>query len=171
MSASLRQLLPRLLASGEKHICLPLCGFQEDFIVAFRHAFEHCLSAAGLPYVSSYHTPVTAGFGPDAMRTLLEPVLRARLPTTIIFTSMRYYLSAQQSLYREGLQPGKNIKIAILVNEPDTPWLDPQPAYFRLPMARVQRRIMQWLNSPDSKIFHDGPLRLAADFVPGCGID
>jgi hypothetical protein len=89
MSASLRSLLPRLLERGERLVSMPLCDYGPEFIEAFRRAFSDCLSGAGLPFVPTYHTPATTERGPEALRAMLEMVLKAKPPTTLIFANWR----------------------------------------------------------------------------------
>ena len=170
LSASVRQILPHLLAAGHSHPCLPLCGYGEDHVVAIRRVFSEVFADAGLSFVPNYHVPVAEGAGMESILGLLRPVLKARLPTAMLFTDSRHYLASLNTLRKAGLFPGENLAAGILGHDVEIEWMDPQPAHFRYPLSRFRRLMLDWLLAPHAPRFQKGLILLPAGFVAGCGI-
>lgn len=172
LSANLARLLPGLLAAGERHISLPLCGYGEEFIQALRGRFAKALEAVGLPFVVGYHVPASTARGSAVLAELLQRVISAKPPGTLIFANVRHFMAALGLMERSGMQIGRNVKVALLTHDPILDWMNPQPACFRYPMEEFHRIIFRWLRKPHGPLFSAGlPLHLSADFVGGCGIE
>lgn len=171
LSANLARLLPALIADGERHISLPVCGYGVEFFNALRARFEQIFNSFGLPFVASYHVPATTARGRTALTGLLSQVLHARPPGVLIFANARQFLAALGQMEHAGLVMGRNVKVAVLSHDPILDWMEPQPASFRYPLERFHRIIFRWLRNPSGPLFAGGgPIHLKADFTGGCGI-
>ncbi len=170
LSASLRALLPRLLGSGERLISMPVCDYGPEYIEAFRNSFSDAMADAGLPFVPTYHIPATSERGPEALRAMLDKVMKAKPPTTLVFINYLHYMAALGLIRQYGLVPGMTVKVVILWFEEELLWMDPCPAVFRYPREQIWKLMMKWMRKPDDERFKQGAIHIPAEFVPGCGI-
>lgn len=166
LSDCVRGLLPDLINRGHTNFSLPICGYTEVYVEALRRACREKLEERGRTFVPAYHTPVQAQGGGEAVRAALRGVFSTRPPTALIFTGLKDYLAALGILHEHRLTPGKDVSITVLTHEDPLDWMNPRPAYFVIPVAKLWQLIRSWLKGPAAPRFNAGPILLPATYVP-----
>jgi len=156
----LEQALEMLLAQGHRYITLPICGLQEYFIHTLREVTATALASRGIPFVPTYHTPARVIRSQTGMKSLLPNVLAARAPTALIFVEWIDFVASIGLLAERGLVFGRDVTAVILTHDPQLEWFEPQPAYFRLPVRKLERILGEWLKNPRAPRFRKGGLML-----------
>jgi DNA-binding LacI/PurR family transcriptional regulator len=166
LSASMRQLLRQLPADECLHFSLPICGYPEVFATAIHQACREELEARGIAFVPNYHAPCRLGSGPGEVRAALRPVMAQRVPNLLVFTKINDYLAVEGMLAANS-QPSGRPKLAFLTHDELLDWMEPRPATFIYPFAKLWQLVKMWLTHPDAPQFNRGNLRLKPIFRPG----
>jgi hypothetical protein len=69
-------------------------------------------------------------------------------------------------LHEHRLIPAKDVSITVLTHEDPLDWMDPRPAHFVIPTAKLWQLIRSWLKAPAARRFNAGAILLPATYVP-----
>ncbi|MGC4013041.1 MAG: GntR family transcriptional regulator [Luteolibacter sp.] len=152
--------LEKLLALGHRHICMPVCGLQDYLTEPVRRQFADTLATKGIPFVPTYHVPVSPSRGPTVVPSLLLKIFAARIPTAMIFVEWIDFVSTSALLANRGLAFGRDVMGIVLTYDSQLEWFHPRPAHFRLPLQRLERILAEWLKNPGAPRFRKGGLML-----------
>ncbi len=169
LSALVRVLLRRLPAAECLHFCLPICGDPEEFATAIHQACREELESRGIPFVPGYHAPFRAAGGPAEVRAAVAPVLARQLPKCFIFKDLADYLAVLGMLTECYRHPAAQPNLVFLTHDVALDWMDPAPACFVYPHAKIWRLIKSWLANPNGSRFNRGNIMLEGIYRPGGG--
>jgi len=144
----LRPALRRLISSGHRRICFPLCERAAPLNERLTRAMEEEFAAAGIPFAARVHAPVTAYSGPDVTANLVSQGLGRDRITDWIFLDWREYVTAQGVLHRAGLRVPEDASVIVLIGEPVSEWSVPRLSRFETPAEALARQALHWLEHP-----------------------
>lgn len=169
LSASLRVLLRNLPDDQCLHFCLPICGNPAEFATAIHRVCREELESRGMPFVPGYHSPFRVEGGAAAVRAAVTPALLRHRPRLFVFIAFADYLAVQGLLFEQYQSAGFLPRLAFLSHDEMIDLLDPAPARFIYPHAKLWRLVKSWLANPAGKRFNRGFILLDAIFRPGTG--
>jgi hypothetical protein len=165
LSACVRTLLQDWLERGHFYFCLPVCGYPDAFVEAMHRVCREELERRGMAFVPSYHAPSRQHGGGGEIRSVLKQVFATRMPSALIFMKLNDYLGALGLLQSHRLVDSHGFPLAILTHEDAIDWMDPRPAHFVYPYARLWRHLKGWLHSAPGSRFHQSNVRMPAKMV------
>lgn len=167
LSASLRVLLRKLPNDQCLHFCLPICGNPVEFATAIHRVCREELESRGMTFVPGYHSPFRVEGGAAAVRAAITPALSRQRPRLFIFIAFTDFVAVQGMLFANYQRVGALPRLAFLSHDEMIDLLDPAPARFIYPHAKLWNLVKSWLANPDGPRFNRGFILLDGIYHPG----
>jgi DNA-binding LacI/PurR family transcriptional regulator/DNA-binding transcriptional regulator YhcF (GntR family) len=168
-----RQAVERILecffAAGHERIWFPFCNRPDAYTEKLQSVVASAFESRGLPFANRWHTPVTPYRRPEVILAMFEEAWRQFRPTALMFHDWREYLAVSAILRREGLDIPKDMSIALIGEDPEMSWHQPELAHFVRPLSRMAGACAAWLTSEKAR-HADKSMSFTAEWVPGGSI-
>ncbi|OYV05249.1 MAG: hypothetical protein CFE26_12590, partial [Verrucomicrobiales bacterium VVV1] len=154
--------LAKLTALGHWRIVMPLCDRAAPFKSAMRAATRHAIEATGQSYIQSYHNPESAYLKPDITWRIIESAFASNPPTALVLLDWKELVTAHCFLSKMGLKIPEDVSVIILSDQIEADWFQPKLTRFRIPVRRLLKSVVRWLESGDNDSPHT---MLPSDFI------
>jgi len=159
--------MERLIALGHRQIVLPLCQRPPTFAAAIKDVVKQRLEAAGVTYVSSYHTPESEYMTPEVTWRMMEATFARTRPTALVFLDWKELVTASCLLSKLGVRIPEDLSVILLNEQMEADWFVPKLGCFRFPIRRLASALATWV---EGKPLGPNQRQPRADFEAGDSI-
>lgn len=162
-------ILDAFFEMGHERIWVPFCNrtckYTEKLQTFIKHAFE----SRRLAFSERWHFAVSPYRSPELILAMFEETWRTFRPTALMFHDWREYLAVSAVLRREGLDIPMQMSVALIGDDPEMAWHQPELAHFTHPLSRICATCIAWLNS-DKPRHEKKNIIYQTEWCPGASI-
>ena len=155
--------------AGHERIWFPFCNRPDAYSQKLRSFVARAFASRGIPFSERRNTPSSPYRGPEVVLAMFESAWRDFRPTALIFHDWREYLAASAVLRREGLDIPSQMSVALIGNDPEMAWHQPELAHFATASNRIAGACVAWLAADDPSPA-TGNLKFEGQWIPGASI-
>lgn len=158
-----------LFEAGHERIWFPFCNRPDAYADALASYVAQAFGARGLAFSQRWNMPASPYRRPDVIVAMFEQAWRNMRPTALMFHDWREYLAVSSVLRREGLDIPRDMSVALMGDDSEMSWHQPELAHFVPPLKRIANACAAWAVSEKtghivrSQVFQ-------ADWQPGASI-
>lgn len=140
-----------LRARGHRRILIPMISGRTEFR-------QHTINASAeswavdIPLVELEAMFADQGEeSPDVLHRFWPKAFARLKPSAVIAKQNKDYLSLLSYCYQKGIRIPEDLSVILLSNDTDCAWLNPPPDSFEIPVEKICRKVMHWLQRTSTK--------------------
>ncbi len=143
ISGPLEELIGRLIDLGHRHIALPLCGRNPEFVQAMKAVIRRSLAARS-GSGAEVHELVTPYSTPDVLYDALRKHWRQHRPDALILFDWREFVTAGSFFRDAGVSMPEDLSVALLSNDNSMSWHVPKLAHYEFNTMKLAKAVVRW---------------------------
>jgi DNA-binding LacI/PurR family transcriptional regulator len=143
ISGPLEELIWRLIDLGHRHIVLPLCGRNPEFVRAMKAVIRRSVAARS-GCGAEVHELVTPYSTPDVLYDALHKHWRQHRPDALILLDWREFVTAGSFFRDAGVTMPGDLSVALLSNDNSMSWHVPQLSHYELNTMKLAKAVVRW---------------------------
>lgn len=166
---AVEKILDVFFDAGHERIWFPFCNRSQAYADTLRRFVANAFHQRGIEYLEPWHTPSSPYRNAQSLLEMFEEAWQHFRPTALLFHDWREYLAVSSILRREGLDIPSHMSVALIGDDADMAWHQPEMAHFVRPLTRIAGACAAWLSARqptnDNRI-----MTFKAEWNPGASI-